>query len=75
MPLPEDDDHVCFIERKGKPTFATGIDYVKFLKLVGETIFENLDKINCSDCKNTMDECTCHIEQYHDFEELEEDDI
>jgi len=60
MPLPEDDDHIAMIKRNGKPEFATHIDQIKFFKLVGETIFDNLDKINCKTCGNKMSDCTCN---------------
>ena len=39
MPLPIDDDHIVAIERKGKIEFATPEDSIKFLKLIGETVF------------------------------------
>jgi len=63
MPLPEDDDHICWIEKNGKPEFATAIDHLKFIRLVGETILENLDKIDCSKCGKKMYECICNNDE------------
>jgi len=65
MPLPEDDDHICFFIKNGKTEFATVLDRVKFFKLVGETIFESLDKEkledeSCEDCG--FRDCVCDPE-------------
>lgn len=60
MPLPIDDNHIVMIERKGKMGFATPEDSIKFLRVVGETILENLDKMDCHNCRMKMSDCTCN---------------
>jgi len=78
MPLPEDDEYICMVKQNGKPEFATPEDAIKFFKLVGETIFNNLDKeseklIDCVECENNIENCTCNIED--EFNENEEDEF
>jgi len=72
MPLPENDEHICMMEENGKAVFATPEDHIKFLKLVGETIFDNLDSEknddeSCPDCGFIT--CVCDDEN-DDLDEI-----
>jgi len=89
MPLPIDDDHICFIVKDGKPQIATVEDQIKFFKLIGETILESLNEEenikegilalsndeSCPDCG--FRDCMCNDinENYdNDFSILNRDD-
>ena len=45
MPLPEDDDYIAMtLNKKGEGCFLTPDDMIKFMEIVGETVFESLEE-------------------------------